>query len=273
MKRQESCYAKSAWSLPELEHAYGENVHLLADPYLFTLLARLCSPKSVQPEFNRLIETCFAGLLRAFICAELPRAALVEPTRMQASEEDAVVVGEGIAEATRVVTVNIARAGAVPSQLAFELLHQVLLPAGIRQDHLIMNRVTDDAGQVTGVDVSGSKIGGDVEGAIVVFPDPMAATGGSLSRALSIYKDEVEGTPKKLVALHLIVTPEYIKRITTDHPDVPIYALRLDRGLSAPELLSTQLGERWSEERGLDEHQYIVPGGGGFGELINNAER
>ena len=50
-----------------------------------------------------------------------------------------------------------------------------------------------------------------------------------------------------------------------------VYAVRLDRGLSPPDVLETGLGERWDEERGLNDHQYIVPGGGGFGELMNNS--
>jgi uracil phosphoribosyltransferase len=50
-----------------------------------------------------------------------------------------------------------------------------------------------------------------------------------------------------------------------------VYALRVDRGLSPPEVLATVPGTRWSEERGLDEHQYIVPGAGGVGEILNNA--
>jgi hypothetical protein len=36
-------------------------------------------------------------------------------------------------------------------------------------------------------------------------------------------------------------------------------------------VLATELGERWSEENGLTPNDYIVPGGGGFGELMNNA--
>jgi tetratricopeptide (TPR) repeat protein len=48
-------------------------------------------------------------------------------------------------------------------------------------------------------------------------------------------------------------------------------ALRLDRGMSPPEVLTTMPGERWAEESGLDERQYIIPGGGGFGELMNNS--
>ncbi len=50
-----------------------------------------------------------------------------------------------------------------------------------------------------------------------------------------------------------------------------IYALRLDRGLSPPEVFDTVPGTFWEKERGLDDRQYIVPGGGGFGELMNNA--
>jgi uracil phosphoribosyltransferase len=55
------------------------------------------------------------------------------------------------------------------------------------------------------------------------------------------------------------------------HPDVVIYALRLDRGASSPEVLATRPGIRWAEESGLTDKQYIVPGGGGFGEIMNNA--
>jgi uracil phosphoribosyltransferase len=73
------------------------------------------------------------------------------------------------------------------------------------------------------------------------------------------------------VNIHHIVTPEYLRKMTTEHPDVSIYAIRLDRGLSAADVLQTVPGTRWDEERGLTEHQYIVPGGGGFGEIMNNA--
>ena len=53
--------------------------------------------------------------------------------------------------------------------------------------------------------------------------------------------------------------------------DAVLYALRLDRGLSPPEVLTTAPGELWEKERGLDDRQYIVPGGGGMGEVMNNA--
>ena len=71
--------------------------------------------------------------------------------------------------------------------------------------------------------------------------------------------------------MHLIVTPEYIRRVHEAHPDLVIYALRLDRGLSDPAVLRAVPGERWDEERGLNEKHYIVPGAGGVGEILNNA--
>jgi uracil phosphoribosyltransferase len=110
-----------------------------------------------------------------------------------------------------------------------------------------------------------------VDDAILLFPDPMGATGGSICTAIDAYKQQVVGKPRKIVAANLIVTPEYLKRVTSTHPEAIVYALRLDRGLSAEEIFDTVPGTQWDRERGLDDRQYIVPGGGGFGEIMNNA--
>ncbi len=106
---------------------------------------------------------------------------------------------------------------------------------------------------------------------MVLFPDPMGATGSTLVSALDFYKNNVHGKAKKFIALHLIITPEYLKRVKESHPDLIVYAVRLDRGLSKPAILKTVPGKMWNQERGLDETQYIVPGGGGFGEILNNS--
>jgi uracil phosphoribosyltransferase len=99
----------------------------------------------------------------------------------------------------------------------------------------------------------------------------MGATGSSLATAIKTYKEKVAGKARRYICLHLIVTPEYLKRMKDEHPDAVVYAIRLDRGLSAPEVFDTIPGTHWEMERGLDDHQYIVPGGGGFGEIMNNA--
>jgi uracil phosphoribosyltransferase len=159
----------------------------------------------------------------------------------------------------------------MPSQVVYDLLNEVLDPEVVRQDHLFMSRTTDADGRVTGASWHDAKIGRDVDGRIILFPDPMGATGSSLISALSHYKTKLEGKPGKCITMHLIVTPEYIKNVLAAHADAIIYALRLDRGLSTPEVLATVPGTRWDDEHGLDEKQYIVPGAGGVGEILNNA--
>lgn len=266
----DQAYLSYDYRLPEMEHAYGDNVHLLADPVLLTQLARLCQPETHQPDITWLVRDMYETLVRRVIANELPRAQTEIQTRMIDSTPKGVWVGSVLDPSTRVITVDIARAGTLPSQIAFEALVRLLDPSQVRQDHLYMNRTTDAAGTVTGVSMSGSKIGGDVDGAIVMFPDPMGATGGSMSWASKVYKD-LEGTPLRIVTMNLIVTPEYIERMQKDHPDVVIYAIRLDRGMSDASVFTTGLGERRSDESGLNEIQYIVPGAGGLGEILNNS--
>jgi uracil phosphoribosyltransferase len=135
-----------------------------------------------------------------------------------------------------------------------------------------MNRTTNESMQVTGAGMYGKKIAGPVKDRILVFPDPMGATGGSLSEAIRFYLKELDGAPKHVYALNLIVTPEFIRRMTDEFPGkVSIYAYRLDRGLSPDSVLQALPGEHWDLEKGLTDHQYIVPGAGGMGEIMNNA--
>jgi uracil phosphoribosyltransferase len=269
---REAAYAKSAFRPCEIEHRYGPNAHLLDDPVAWTQLARLCSHEAQQPEVGRLVRTLYERLAHAVVAAEFPRARLDVPTRMvTSSPAQAVVRSCGIAPTTRVVTVGIARAGTVPSQVVYELLNDLLDPSCVRQDHLFMSRTTDAQGHVTGAAWHDAKIGRDVEGRIVLFPDPMGATGASMTSAVGHYKKQLDGVPGRCIAIHLIVTPEYLRQVGAAHPDLVVYALRLDRGLSADDVLATVPGTRWQEERGLDNHQYIVPGAGGVGEILNNA--
>jgi uracil phosphoribosyltransferase len=255
----------------ELDHAYGDNVHILADPFLLTHLAFLCAEGTQQPAINQVIHDLYQYLIKAVMNGELPRVVRDVKTRMAALSPFGVWTGEILDPEVRAVTVNIMRAGTLPSQVCFDFLNKTLSPRGVRQDHVVMSRLVDAAGKVTGSHFGDSKIGGDVDKAYVLFPDPMGATGGSLVQAISHYKTKVAGTATKYIAVNLIVTPEYLKRMTTAHPDVVIYALRLDRGASPADVLHTKPGTRWSEESGLTDKQYIVPGGGGFGEIMNNA--
>jgi uracil phosphoribosyltransferase len=264
-------YAESRFRPSEIAHLYGPGVHLLDDPLAWTLLARACSPETVQPDVGRLVGMLYQILARTVLAAELGRSRVDVPTRMVSSHPEAVYRGAALSRATKAVTVGIARAGTMPSQVVYDLLNEVLDPALVRQDHLFMSRQTNAQGEVIGATWHDAKIGRDVEDRCVLFPDPMGATGSSMVSAVSYYKTALEGRPAKCIAMHLIVTPEYIRRVSQTHPEVIIYALRLDRGLSPPRVLRTEPGTHWDEERGLNDLQYIVPGAGGVGEILNNA--
>ena len=136
---------------------------------------------------------------------------------------------------------------------------------------MLLGRTTDEEGHVDGTAIKGAKIGGDVEGATLLIPDPMGATGGTIDTVIGYYRDHVEGTPARIIAANLIITPEYVRRLTEQWPDAILYAYRLDRGLSPDHVLESIPGEHPELERGLNESGYIVPGGGGFGEIMNNA--
>jgi len=251
---------------PEIENRYPDNIHILDDPYMHTLLAELSMPHTVQPRLNWLLESLYDGLLRAVLSNEFPRASRTVKTRMGAEYR-----GDLLVQSTKVVTVDIARAGIKPSMICFDLLSTVLDPAAVRQDHVVMERTIDEDGSVTGAAISGTKIGGPVGDRIILFPDPMGATGSSLCEVLQFYSHKAEGNPSDLITLNLIVTPEFIRRIHQEAPEVSVYAFRVDRGLSPPDVLAKAPGEDWDRERGLNDHDYIVPGAGGLGEVLNNA--
>jgi uracil phosphoribosyltransferase len=267
----DAAYAESRFRAPEIPHRYGPGVHLLDDPLAWSLLARACSPETGQPDVGRLIRTLYEILARVVLAAELPRARVDVPTRMVAAHPEAVYRGLALSRSTKAVTVGIARAGTMPSQVVYDLMNEVLDPALVRQDHLFMSRQTNEHGEVIGATWHDAKIGRDVGDRYVLFPDPMGATGSSMVSAVKYYRTALEGRPAKCIAVHLIVTPEYIRNVLAVHPEVIIYALRLDRGLSPDRVLRTEPGTHWEEERGLNEKQYIVPGAGGVGEILNNA--
>ena len=85
----------------------------------------------------------------------------------------------------------------------------------------------------------------DMSNATVMVLDPMLATGGSASAALTKIK---ERGAKNIKLVCLVGVPEGVKRIEEDHPDVDIYLAALDEK--------------------LNEIGYIVPGLGDAGDRI-----
>lgn len=264
-------FASLAYQPPQMEHTYGSQVHILKNPLTLSLLARLGAPTTQQPDITHLLTTLYRTLAYETIAAAFPRVHMAVPTRMHPLTERGVWAGEVPDPDVRVVVVALARAGLLPSQITYDFLNHAFPPAHIRQDHLSLGRTVDEEGRVTGAGLYASKIGGKIDNSIVLIPDPMGATGSTVGQVLSHYTQAGYGTPRQIIALHLIVTPEYLRFITTHHPTVHVYALRLDRGLSSSDVLQTVPGTHWEQERGLTEKHYIVPGAGGLGEVLNNA--
>lgn len=263
-------YNDYAYRLSELKHCYGPRVHLLSDPLLLSLLAKLCAPQTLQPLVNELVTTIYSSLLEIVINEEFPRKQAVIPTRMAEFHPEAVYQGPIIDPDTPVISVGLARAGTLPSHICYTRLNYLMNAANIRQDHISIARTVNPAdAHVTGSSISGHKIGGTIDKSIVLFPDPMGATGNTLIETIGLFKKW--GKPSKMIAMNCIITPEYLKKVLASDPEIIIYSIRLDRGFSPPEVLRQTPGAAWELERGLNEKQYIVPGGGGFGEIMNNA--
>lgn len=85
----------------------------------------------------------------------------------------------------------------------------------------------------------------DIEERYTIVCDPMLATGGSASDAITMLKKK---GVQQIKLLCLVAAPEGVKRMQADHPDVHIYTAALDEC--------------------LNDHAYIVPGLGDAGDRL-----
>ena len=89
------------------------------------------------------------------------------------------------------------------------------------------------------------KLPNDIGERIVIVVDPMLATGGSASDAISMLKAKGVNSIRLMC---IVAAPEGVAKVQADHPDVDIYAAGLDEC--------------------LNEHAYIVPGLGDAGDRL-----
>src|SRR5512137_422161 len=108
---------------------------------MLDLLAKLAARETEQPTVNNLVVDIYRGLSRVVLNAEFPRRVVEVPTSMIENTPEGVWRYQILDPETRAVTVNIARAGAVPSHTVYGLLNTVLVPQLVRQDHIIMSRM------------------------------------------------------------------------------------------------------------------------------------
>jgi uracil phosphoribosyltransferase len=89
------------------------------------------------------------------------------------------------------------------------------------------------------------KIPSDAESRDFIVLDPMLATGGSASAAVTFLKQRRAG---RVLFMCLVAAPEGVRRMAEDHPDVPVFTAALDRE--------------------LNENGYILPGLGDAGDRL-----
>lgn len=89
------------------------------------------------------------------------------------------------------------------------------------------------------------KLPSDVASRDFIVTDPMLATGGSASAAITLMKEK---GAKNIKLMCLVAAPEGVETINRDHPDVEIFVAALDEK--------------------LNDHGYILPGLGDAGDRI-----
>ena len=89
------------------------------------------------------------------------------------------------------------------------------------------------------------KLPSDVAERTLIVVDPMLATGGSASAALTLLKEK---GAKSMILMCLVAAPEGIKVINKEHPEVPLYVAAIDEK--------------------LNDKGYIIPGLGDAGDRI-----
>jgi uracil phosphoribosyltransferase len=90
-----------------------------------------------------------------------------------------------------------------------------------------------------------AKFPSNIPEAEVMVLDPMLATGGSASAAITVLKQHGASSIRLIC---IVGTPQGVARIEHDHPDVDIYLAALDKG--------------------LNENGYILPGLGDAGDRL-----
>jgi uracil phosphoribosyltransferase len=201
-------------------------LHLLKHPLLTHKLAVL-RRKETDTRFFRDTLKEIASLMAYEITRDLPVRNIMIETPLEKCMTQELDVD--------VVLVPVLRAG-----LGMADGISSLIPSA-RIGHIGMYRDHESLKPVTYY----SKLPSNLPDAVVMVLDPMLATGGSSTDAISILK----GMGARTIKLICIVgAPEGVDRIRKDHPDVQIYLAALDEK--------------------LNENGYIVPGLGDAGDRL-----
>jgi len=80
----------------------------------------------------------------------------------------------------------------------------------------------------------------ECKGKTVIIVDPMVATGGSLCDAITVIKNK---SPKKIISLNIIGSPEGLAVLEQKHQDVELYIAQVDEKLNGNMFIYPGLGD------------------------------
>ena len=209
-----------------VDHEQFSNLRVFEHPLVHDKLSRARNTATQPAQFRRLLNE-IAGLMTYEVCRELRTARTTVRTPM--GETSGLILDEPV------TLVPILRAGIGMTDGILALLPEA------RVGHIGLYRDEDTLEPVEYY----AKMPPDAAEGVVLLVDPMLATGGSASAAVTLLKKR---GCRRIRLICLVSAPEGVARLEKDHPDVVVYSACLDES--------------------LNEDGYIVPGLGDAGDRL-----
>ena len=204
-----------------VNHDQFGNLRVFEHPLVHDKLSRARNTVTEPAQFRRLLNE-IAGLMTYEVCRELKTRETVVRTPM--CETSGLVLSEPV------TLVPILRAGIGMTEGILSLLPEARVGhIGLYRDESTLEPVEYYA-----------KMPPDAAEGVVLLVDPMLATGGSASAAVSLLKQR-GCTRIRLICL--VSAPEGVRRLEQDHPDVLVYSACLDESLDADGYIIPGLGD------------------------------
>lgn len=198
------------------------NVHILDHPLIAHKVAHLRDVKTNTKDFREII-TEVATLMAYESFKDVPTETVIVQTPFEKIKQT-VVKDDAVA------IVPILRAGLGMVDGVFSLFPT----AKVGHIGLYRNEETHQPVEYY------CKLPIGIEDMITMVLDPMLATGGSSSAAITMLK---EHGCRKIKLMSIIAAPEGVKRMAEDHPDVEIFIATLDRELNKDCYILPGLGD------------------------------
>lgn len=198
-----------------------QNVYVIDHPVVQTKLTELRDFATDHRKFRALLDE-IAMLMTYEVTRDWP----TKPRPVQTPLEQ--MLGKVLAR--QVTLVPILRAGLGMTDGVLQILPDA------RLGHLGVRRNEETLEPIAYY----QKLPPDIAATEVLLIDPMLATGGSATAAISYLKN-AQVTSMKFVCL--VAAPEGIAALHAQHPDVPIYCAAIDRQLNAKGYILPGLGD------------------------------